>query len=210
MSRFEKISQAVQKGDLAGIADMVQKALDNGNSPQEIIDHGLIAGMDVVGVRFKNDEMYIPEVLVSAKTMHNGVEVLQPFLAAGGAKNSKVVVLGTVKGDLHDIGKNLVGMMFEGAGFEVVDIGVDQSAENFVEAIRRSNAQALAMSALLTTTMPEMGVVISAIKEAGLNKDVKVIIGGAPVTDEFATSIGADGYAPDAGSAVDKLKELIA
>jgi 5-methyltetrahydrofolate--homocysteine methyltransferase len=142
--------------------------------------------------------------------MHTGVDVLKPLLATTDKNKSKTVVLGTVKGDMHDIGKNLVGMMFEGAGFEVIDIGIDQSAETFVDAVRQNNARAVALSALLTTTMPEMGVVIKALKEAGLNSDIKVIVGGAPVTAQYAVSIEADGYAPDAASAVDKLKELIA
>ena len=209
MSQFENIKQAVLEGNLADIAGMVQKALGEGSSPQDIIDQGLIAGMNVVGVRFKNDEMFIPEVLVSAKTMHNGMDILRPLLTKEGTKKVKTVVLGTVKGDLHDIGKNLVGMMFQGAGFEVIDIGVDQRAESFIEAAQRSGADAVAISALLTTTMKEMGVVVEALKQTGNNNQVKIIVGGAPVTAEFAVSIGADGYAPDAGSAVEKLQELV-
>lgn len=209
MSQFGNIKQAVLEGNLADIAGIVQKALDEGFSPQDIIDQGLIAGMTVVGVRFKSDEMFIPEVLVSAKTMHNGMDILRPLLTKEGTKKVKTVVLGTVKGDLHDIGKNLVGMMFQGAGFEVIDIGVDQRTESFIEAAQRSGADAVAISALLTTTMKEMGVVVEALKQSGVNNQVKIIVGGAPVTAEFAVSIGADGYAPDAGSAVEKLQELV-
>lgn len=209
MSQFGNIKQAVLEGNLADIAGIVQKALDEGFSPQDIIDQGLIAGMTVVGVRFKSDEMFIPEVLVSAKTMHNGMDILRPLLTKEGTKKVKTVVLGTVKGDLHDIGKNLVGMMFQGAGFEVIDIGVDQRTESFIEAAQLSGADAVAISALLTTTMKEMGVVVEALKQSGVNNQVKIIVGGAPVTAEFAVSIGADGYAPDAGSAVEKLQELV-
>jgi len=209
MADFDRIKETVLEGKVAQIADLVQGALDEGISPQEIIDEGLIAGMNEVGVRFKNDEMFIPEVLVSAKTMHTGMEVLRPMLESTGVRSAGKVVLGTVKGDLHDIGKNLVGMMFQGAGFEVVDLGVDQSAENFVAAVQKEGGQVVAMSALLTTTMTEMAGVIEALKKALLRDQVKVMVGGAPVSQEFAESIGADGYAPDAATAVEKLKELL-
>lgn len=209
MADFDRIKETVLKGKVGEIADLVQGALDKGVSPQEIIDQGLIAGMNEVGVRFKNDEMFIPEVLVSAKTMHTGMEVLRPLLESKGVKSAGKVVLGTMKGDLHDIGKNLVGMMFQGAGFEVIDLGVDQSAESFVEAVRSNGAEVVAMSALLTTTMTEMAGVIEALKRAWLRDQVKVMVGGAPVSQEFANSIGADGYAPDAATAVEKLRELL-
>jgi 5-methyltetrahydrofolate--homocysteine methyltransferase len=209
MADFDRIKETVLKGKVGEIADLVRGALDEGISPQEIIDQGLTSGMNEVGIRFKNDEMYIPEVLVSAKTMHTGMEVLRPLLESEGIKTAGKVALGTVKGDLHDIGKNLVGMMFQGAGFEVIDLGVDQSVENFVEAVRSKGAQVVAMSALLTTTMTEMAGVIEALKQAWLRDQVKVMIGGAPVSQEFADSIGADGYAPDAASAVEKLRELL-
>jgi 5-methyltetrahydrofolate--homocysteine methyltransferase len=209
MADFDRIKETVLKGKVGEIADLVRGALDEGVPPQEIIDQGLIVGMDEVGVRFKNDEMFIPEVLVSAKTMHTGMEVLRPLLESKGLKSAGKVVLGTVKGDLHDIGKNLVRMMLQGAGFEVVDLGVDQSAESFVEAVRSKGAQVVAMSALLTTTMTEMAGVIEALKQAWLRDQVKVMVGGAPVSQEFAESIGADGYAPDAATAVEKLKELV-
>jgi 5-methyltetrahydrofolate--homocysteine methyltransferase len=209
MADFDRIKDIVLKGKVGEIADLVRGALDEGVSPQEIIDQGLIGGMNEVGVRFKNDEMFIPEVLVSAKTMHTGMEVLRPLLESTGVKSPGTVILGTVKGDLHDIGKNLVGMMFQGAGFDVIDLGVDQSAENFVAAIQKEGGQVVAMSALLTTTMTEMAGVIEALQKALLRDRVKVMVGGAPLSQEFADSIGADGYAPDAATAVEKLRELL-
>jgi 5-methyltetrahydrofolate--homocysteine methyltransferase len=209
MADFDRIKDIVLKGKVGEIADLVRGALDEGVSPQEIVDQGLIGGMNEVGVRFKNDEMFIPEVLVSAKTMHTGMEVLRPLLESTGVKSAGTVILGTVKGDLHDIGKNLVGMMFQGAGFDVIDLGVDQSAENFVAAIQKEEGQVVAMSALLTTTMTEMAGVIEALQKALLRDRVKVMVGGAPLSQEFADSIGADGYAPDAATAVEKLKELL-
>jgi 5-methyltetrahydrofolate--homocysteine methyltransferase len=209
MADFDRIKDIVLKGKVGEIADLVRGALDEGVSPQEIVDQGLIGGMNEVGVRFKNDEMFIPEVLVSAKTMHTGMEVLRPLLESTGVKSPGTVILGTVKGDLHDIGKNLVGMMFQGAGFDVIDLGVDQSAENFVAAIQKEGGQVVAMSALLTTTMTEMAGVIEALQKALLRDRVKVMVGGAPLSQEFADSIGADGYAPDAATAVEKLKELL-
>jgi 5-methyltetrahydrofolate--homocysteine methyltransferase len=209
MADFDRIKDIVLKGKVGEIADLVRGALDEGVSPQEIVDQGLIGGMNEVGVRFKNDEMFIPEVLVSAKTMHTGMEVLRPLLESTGVKSAGTVILGTVKGDLHDIGKNLVGMMFQGAGFDVIDLGVDQSAENFVAAIQKEGGQVVAMSALLTTTMTEMAGVIEALQKALLRDRVKVMVGGAPLSQEFADSIGADGYAPDAATAVEKLKELL-
>jgi 5-methyltetrahydrofolate--homocysteine methyltransferase len=209
MADFERIREAVLKGRFDAIADLVQETLDDGALPDDIIDKGLIGGMNEVGVLFKKDEMYMPEVLVSARTMHAGMEVLRPLLEETGARAAGRVVLGTVKGDLHDIGKNLVGMMFKGAGYDVVDIGIDQPAENFLKAVKESEAQVMGMSALLTTTMTQMGRVIDSLKEAGMRDRVKVMVGGAPVTAQFAESIGADGYAPDAGSALDILKNLI-
>ena len=209
MADYERMKEVILTGRAEEISALVKQALAEGTNPQDIIAQGLIAGMDEVGVRFKNGDMYIPEVLVSAKTMHQGMDILRPLLTKEGAKSMGTIVLGTVKGDLHDIGKNLVGMMLEGAGFEVVDLGVDQSAEQFVEAVRKKGAQAVALSALLTTTMQEMAKVIDALKDAGLRKQVKVLIGGAPLSEKFAQTIGADGYAPDAGSAVGILRNLI-
>lgn len=209
MADYERIKEIILTGRVEEISGVVKRALEQGTNPQDIIGQGLIAGMNEVGSRFKNGDMFIPEVLVSAKTMHQGMEILRPLLTKEGARSMGTVVLGTVKGDLHDIGKNLVGMMFEGAGFEVVDLGVDQSPEKFVEAARKKEAQAIALSALLTTTMGEMAKVIDALREAGLRDRVKVMVGGAPLNDKFASTIGADGYAPDAGSAVEKLRKLI-
>lgn len=206
---FKEIKDAILKGRFNEIAQLVQKTIDAGESPDNIVAMGLIAGMNEVGVLFKNDEMYIPEVLVSARAMHTGMEILKPLLEDADMSTAGKVVLGTVKGDLHDIGKNLVGMMFRGAGYDVLDIGIDQPVENFIEAVRKTEAQVMGMSALLTTTMTEMSRVIEALKEAGLREKVKVLVGGAPVNADFASSIGADGYAPDAGSALDKVKELI-
>jgi 5-methyltetrahydrofolate--homocysteine methyltransferase len=165
--------------------------------------------MDVVGQRFKAEEMFIPEVLRCAKCMHGAMEILRPLLAESGAEGIGTLVIGTVKGDLHDIGKNLVGMMFEGAGFEVVDLGIDNEPQVFVDAIKEHNAKLIGMSALLTTTMPKMGETINAIKEAGIRDQVKILVGGAPITASFAEEIGADGYASNAASAVDKGKELM-
>jgi len=206
MADLQGIAEALIKGDRNTVVELVQKAIDEGVSPNEILQQGLIAGMNVVGDRFKKNEVYVPEVLIAARAFKGGSELLAPHLKASGAEPTATVVLGTVKGDLHDIGKNLVGMMLEGGGLKVVDCGVDVSAEKFIEAVRESKAQVVAMSALLTTTMPQMPGVIEALNGAGLG--IKTMIGGAPVTQAFADEIGADGYAPDAASAVDVAKQL--
>ena len=177
--------------------------------PSKILSDGLIAGMDVVGERFRRNELFIPEVLISAKAMHVGMEVLRPKLVESGAKLAGKVVLGTVKGDLHDIGKNLVAMLVEGAGYQVIDLGTDVPSEKFVEAIMTRQAQIVGLSALLTTTMPRMKEVIESVTESGLRNQVKVVVGGAPVTEKFAMDIGADGYAPDAASAVERIRKLV-
>jgi len=192
------------------VAAATQKALDEGLSAQEILNDGLIAGMDVVGRDFKAGVLFIPEVLLCARAMHAGLGVLRPLLAEAGAPSLGKMVIGTVAGDLHDIGKNLVSMMLQGAGFEIVDLGTDVSAERFVEAVRAEGAELVGMSALLTTTMPAMKTTIEALVEAGLRERVKVLIGGAPVTARFAKEIGADAYAPDAATAVDTARSLIA
>jgi 5-methyltetrahydrofolate--homocysteine methyltransferase len=207
---LEKISTAVIEGDLDEIADLTEDALDEDLSAQEILDDGLMAGMDYVGVEFKAGNMFVPEVLRSAKTMQTAMDILKPLLAETGAKATGKVLLGTVKGDLHDIGKNLVGMMCKGAGFEVKDIGKDIAPEEFIEAIKEFEPDILGMSALLTTTMRAMESTIKALEEAGLRDQVKVIIGGAPVTQAFADQIGADGYASNAASAADLAKQFIA
>ena len=204
-----KMAESLIAGKVDEVTDLTQQALDANVSSKDILEKGLLAGMDVVGKRFKANEMFIPEVLRCAKCMHGAMEILRPLLAETGVETAGTFVIGTVKGDLHDIGKNLVGMMFEGAGFKVVDLGIDLAPAAFVEAIKEHNANLFGMSALLTTTMPKMGETINAIKEAGLRDQVKIMIGGAPVTGEFAKEIGADAYASNAASAVDKGKELL-
>ena len=204
-----KMAEFLIAGNIDEVVNLTKEALDGGASPADILDQGLLAGMDVVGQRFKAEEMFIPEVLRCAKCMHGAMEILRPLLAETGAESIGTLIIGTVKGDLHDIGKNLVGMMFEGAGFNVVDLGIDKEPQMFVDAIKEHKAKLLGMSALLTTTMPKMGETINAIKEAGIRDQVKILVGGAPITSSFAEEIGADGYASNAASAVEKGKELI-
>jgi corrinoid protein of di/trimethylamine methyltransferase len=204
-----KMAESLIAGKVDEVTDLTQQALDANVSSKDILEKGLLAGMEVVGKRFKANEMFIPEVLRCAKCMHGAMEILRPLLAETGVETAGTFVIGTVKGDLHDIGKNLVGMMFEGAGFKVIDLGIDLAPATFVEAIKEHNANLFGMSALLTTTMPKMGETINAIKEAGLRDQVKIMIGGAPVTGEFAKEIGADAYASNAASAVDTGKELL-
>jgi len=209
-SILEQMQQDLYDGNMDEVKAATQKALDEGMQPQEILSGGLIAGMDEVGKDFKAGDLFIPEVLMSAKAMHAGLDVLRPLLAESGAPALAKIVIGTVAGDLHDIGKNLVGMMLEGAGFEIIDMGTDVSPEKFVEAVRAADAKLLGMSSLLTTTMPAMKTTIEALTKAGLRDQVKVIVGGAPVTAGFAKDIGADAYAPDAASAVDTARDLVA
>ena len=209
MELLERISEELQKGNFKEVPRLTQEALDARIPPAKILKEGLIAGMDVVGERFRKDELFIPEVLVAARAMHGGMELLRPKLAEAEVRLTGKMVLGTVKGDLHDIGKNLVGMMMEGAGFQVIDLGIDIPPEKFIEAVRSHQADLLGLSALLTTTMPMMKQVIQSFITAGLREKVKVMVGGAPVTDKFAREIGADGYAPDAASAVQVAKSLI-
>jgi 5-methyltetrahydrofolate--homocysteine methyltransferase len=204
-----KMAESLIAGKIDEVVNLTKEALDGGAAPSDILDQGLLAGMDVVGQRFKAEEMFIPEVLRCAKCMHGAMEILRPLLAETGAESIGTLIIGTVKGDLHDIGKNLVGMMFEGAGFNVVDLGIDKEPQVFVDAIKEHNATLIGMSALLTTTMPKMGETINAIKEAGIRDQVKILVGGAPITSSFAEEIGADGYASNAASAVDKGKELM-
>jgi 5-methyltetrahydrofolate--homocysteine methyltransferase len=205
---YERLSTAVLEGKEEGIPRLVQKGLDEGLSPKDILDNGLIVGMNEVGARFKRGEMFVPEVLMSAKAMQAGLTVLRPHLAAAGTKLAGKIVLGTVKGDLHDIGKNLVGMMCEGAGFDVIDLGFNVPPEKFIEAIKQHQPDIVGMSALLTTTMRAMGHTIKSIEEAGLRDSVKIMVGGAPVDAEFAERIGADGYGSNAPSAADLAKRL--
>jgi 5-methyltetrahydrofolate--homocysteine methyltransferase len=204
-----KISEAIIEGNVDDMVDLMEDALDDGIPAQDILDKGLMAGMDYVGVEFKAGNMFVPEVLRSAKAMQTAMDVLKPELAKAGAKRTGKVLLATVKGDMHDIGKNLVGMMCEGAGFEVKDIGKDIDPEAFVQAVRDFKPDIVGMSALLTTTMRAMGHTIKALEEAGLRDQVKVMVGGAPVTQAFCDQIHADGYAPNAAAAADLAKKLV-
>jgi len=209
MDLLREINERLYEGDQAAVALLVQRALDGGLSAEDVLQRGLIAGMDKVGKDFREEILFVPEVLVAAEAMHAGMNVLKPLLDAHGVKRLGRFVIGTGKGDLHDMGKSLVAMMMEGAGFEVFDLGVDTSAEKFVAAIQKYQPDLLGMSSLLTSTMDEMGVVLEALRQAGLRERVKVIVGGAPVTEAFAKEIGADGYAPNASAAVIKSKELL-
>ncbi len=208
MADLERISNSVIAGDDAEVAELTRQAIDEGVQPSEIINSGLIKGMNVVGQRFKAGEMYVPEVMVAARAMKAGMELVRPLIVEGDIPTAGKVVLGTVAGDLHDIGKNLVGMMMESGGMTVVNMGVDISAEKFAGAVREHKPDVLAMSALLTTTMLAMKDTIELLKEEGLRDSVKVIVGGAPVTADFANEIGADGWAPDAASAKDLAADL--
>jgi 5-methyltetrahydrofolate--homocysteine methyltransferase len=207
---LELISTAVIEGDLDEIVDLTEDALDDDLSAEQILNEGLMAGMDYVGVQFKAGDMFVPEVLRSARAMQSSMEILKPLLAESGVPRAGRVLLGTVKGDLHDIGKNLVAMMCEGAGFEVKDIGKDIDPDSFVDAVKEYEPDVVGMSALLTTTMRSMGHTINALEEAGLRDKVKVMIGGAPVTQDFADQIKADGYAPNAAAAADLAKAFVA
>lgn len=207
MADLKALSEAIINGDQNAALQITKAAIGEGLSPEIILNEGLIAGMDIIGERFKNNEVYIPEVLIAARAMKSALSVLEPKLVEAGVEPVGKAVMGTVQGDLHDIGKNLVAMMLKGAGFDVVDLGVDVSAQKFVETAKKTNARIIGMSALITTTMPSMEKTIKAVKDAGLA--VKTMIGGAPVTQAYADRIGADGYAPDAASAVDLAKSLI-
>lgn len=208
MSTLNLIAENLIKGNANDVANLVQQALNEGIAPEKVLNEGLLAGMNFIGERFKKNEIYVPEVLISARAMKRGSEILRPILATAGVQPKGTVVLGTVKGDLHDIGKNLVGMMLEGAGFKIVDIGTDAGPEKFLENVKQSGATILAASALLTTTMINMKTIVDAVKSSDLAGKVYVMIGGAPVTDSFCKEIGADGYAPDAASAADLAKKL--
>jgi len=209
MVDLKEVAENLIQGKADKVKELVQKAIDEGQDVSKVLNEGLLAGMSVVGDKFKKNEFYVPEVLIAARAMKAGMEIIRPLLTKKGVKGAGKVVLGTVRGDLHDIGKNLVGMMLEGAGFEITDLGVDVSPEKFVEAAKEKGADIIGLSALLTTTMPGMKDVIEAIKSSDLKGKLKVMIGGAPVTQDYADEIGADGYAPDAASAVDKAKQLI-
>ncbi|KGK83292.1 methyltransferase [Desulfosporosinus sp. HMP52] len=210
MSDFSSLAELVINGNYNGAKDFTQKLIDSGADPIEIINQGLMAGMDVVGVRFKAGDMFVPEVMMSAKAMSTGIELLKPLIADSDMPSAGKVLIGTVKGDLHDIGKKLVVMMLESAGFDVVDLGVDIDPDAFVNAVKEHSPQVIGLSALLTTTMLSMKDTIEALKEEGLRDQVKVIIGGAPISQSFADEIGADGYASDAGTATELCRNLIA
>lgn len=208
MADLKALAEAVIKGDQTTAVDVTKAALGEGVAAKQVLDEGLIAGMDVVGARFKKNEIYIPEVLIAARAMKMAMEILEPELAKAGVEPIGRLLIGTVQGDLHDIGKNLVAMMLKGAGFEVIDLGVDVAPEKFVEEAKTRGVHLIGMSALLTTTMPGMEKTIKALQDAGVG--AKVMVGGAPVTQSFAEKVGAQGYAPDAASAVDTAKSLVA
>ncbi len=207
MADLAALTAAVEAGNRAAAGTLTQEAVDAGLDPKTILD-AMTAAMDVVGRKFQEGELFVPEMLIAARAMKAGTIILEPILAAQGVKPEFRAVVGTVEGDLHDIGKNLVGMMWKGGGLEVIDLGVNVPAQKFVEAAKEHDAHIIGLSALLTTTMPNMRGVVEAVRDAGLS--AKVVIGGAPVTPEFAAQIGADGYAPDAGAAVDLARGLLA
>jgi corrinoid protein of di/trimethylamine methyltransferase len=206
---MEEIRKAVETGRRKQIAGLIKEALEEGCSPFDILNYGMIETMGLVGEKFKTGEIYVPEMLVAARTMKEGVEVIKPLLMSGQTAAAGKFIIGTVEGDLHDIGKNLVAMMVESSGFAVIDLGVDVAPEKFIAAIRENpDCQVVGLSALLTTTMPSLGKILTAVREAGLHAQVKIIIGGAPITQEYADKIGADGFAADAASAATLVKEL--
>ncbi|HBT95279.1 MAG TPA: cobalamin-binding protein [Coriobacteriia bacterium] len=210
MSVFEDIALLVQQGKAKDVAAACQKALDEGATAQKVLDDGLLAGMAVVGEKFKNNEVFVPEVMISAKALNIGVELLKPLLASEGAEPLGKAIIFTVEGDLHDIGKNLVKLMMEGVGFEVTDLGADIKAEEAVQAVKDSGATIVAMSAMLTTTMAQMGKVVEAFEAAGMRDQVKFMVGGTPITDKYCKDIGADSYSVDAASAAEAAKGLVA
>ncbi len=209
MSILMEVKEATLAGDQDRVSALTKQAIDEGIEADQIIQEGLIGAMVVVGKEFGENKIYIPEMLIAARAMKSGLEVVKPLLVGGKMKSIAKVVLGTVKGDLHDIGKNLVRMMLEGVGVEVIDLGVDVSPEKFVEALKTHQPQFVGMSALLTTTMTSMEVTIKALEESGLRKNVKVLVGGAPVTQAFADEIGADGFGKSASEAIDRIKEAL-
>ena len=209
MAGIQEVYDLVAKGKAKKVAAAVSEALDAGCDPTEILNKGMIAAMDEVGAKFKNGEIFVPEMLVAAKAMKNGVEVLKPHLASGVAGAAGKVIIGTVAGDLHDIGKNLVAMMIESAGFEVIDLGVDVPIEKIIECYKANpDTKIICLSALLTTTMPSMRDTVAALNESDFRSNIKIMVGGAPITQEFADEIGADGYSEDAASAATLAKEL--
>ncbi|MCG9479162.1 MAG: corrinoid protein [Actinomycetia bacterium] len=210
MAKYQDLADAIIAGDNVKSKEITQKLVDDNVEATDILNEGLVPGMNVVGKKFKANEMYIPEVLIAARAMHAAMDIIKPLLTESGAPSKGSVLIGTVQGDLHDIGKNLVGMMLEGGGFEVVDAGVDVAPEKFVEEVKKNGIKVVGLSALLTTTMPVMKDIIEALSADSDTKEVKVMVGGAPLTQEYADSIGAAGYAPDASSAVDLAEQLLA
>ena len=209
MSNWITLHDAILNGNIASTPKLVEEAISDGATPEDVLEKGLIAGMADVGAKFKANDIFVPEVLIAAKAMHAAMDVLEPLLVASGVKPKATVAVGTVKGDLHDIGKNLVVMMLKGAGFHVIDLGIDIAPDIFITKAEEASASLIAMSSLLTTSMPSMKSTIEILRERGLDTKIKTVIGGAPVTQEYADDIGADGYAQDASSAVDKAKELL-
>jgi 5-methyltetrahydrofolate--homocysteine methyltransferase len=210
MDILKQLSTSLQAGDSPKVAELTQAAIDQGVATKSILDDGLIAGMSVVGEKFKTHEIFLPDVLLAAKAMYAGLDLLKPKMLAEDVPTIGKVVIGTVHGDLHDIGKNLAGIMLKGAGFEVIDLGKDVSAESFVDEAERVNADAIGMSALLTTTMPVMKDVVALLQERGLRNRMKVLVGGAPLSNEYAKEIGADAYCYDGMNAVERLKQFVA
>ena len=207
MADLTSLTEAIKRGDRAQAKDLVQQAIDDGTDPQTTLD-AMVSAMDDIGHRFQRNEIFVPEMLIAARAMKESLALLEPLLVKAGIKPKYTAVIGTVQGDLHDIGKNLVSMMWKGANYQVVDLGTNVPADKFVEAAKEHRADVIGLSALLTTTMPAMKSTIEAIRAAGLT-DTKVVIGGAPITEQFADEIGADGFAPDAGSAVDLLRRMV-
>ena len=206
---FSEISQAIISGNMDGVGELITQALNGGSAAGDILNQGMIPAMETVGDLFERGEFYVPEMLVAARAMQGGLDILRPLLLAGGVEPAGRVIIGTVKGDLHDIGKNLVGLMLEGAGYEINDLGTDVSPETFVSAAKENPNCLVALSALLTTTMPSMKTTILAFEDAGIRNQAKVIVGGAPVTSEYAEEIGADGFAADASQAVKLAKSIM-
>ena len=211
MSKINEVAELVEKGKAKLVGPAVQEAIDEGDDPVAILNDGMISAMSVVGEKFKNGEIFVPEMLVAARAMKKGVEVLKPHLASGSTGALGKVIIATVSGDLHDIGKNLVAMMIESAGFEVIDLGVDVPVEKFIETVKANpDVKIVGCSALLTTTMPALKSTVEALNSEDFRSHIKVMVGGAPITQEFADEIGADAYTPDAASAAQKAKELVA
>ena len=208
MSILEEMSALLQKGRAPMVKDLVNQALEQGIAPQVILEEGLLSGMSIIGEKFKKNEVFVPEVLIAARAMNAGVEILRPHLVSSGVKNKGTVIIGTVRGDLHDIGKNIVKMMLEGKGLEVIDLGVDVAPEKFTAAAKENNADIICLSSLLTTTMFEMKNVVEQAEKDGIREQVKIMVGGAPITQSFCDSIGADCYTPDAASCSDAALEI--